>query len=394
MHTGLERWIECSPPPSSARLGLLFNQASVTSDLELAADYLARKCPRQLTALFSPQHGLWGEQQANMVESDHSWYQPLQLPLHSLYSETRRPTPEMLEAIDILAIDLQDVGTRVYTFAWTMLECLHACAAAGKKVVILDRPNPLGGETVEGHVLSHGFESFVGGAPVELRHGLTMGELVGFLCHIHEIDVEVEVIKMPKWERQLWIPGTQPGTSATWIWPSPNMPTLSTTLVYPGQVLLEGMNLSEGRGTTRPFELVGAPFMDAADWLAELSKWELPGVRLVATRFQPTFDKFANQSCQGLDLQVTNPELFRSVETTVALLASATAMWPEHVRLLPPPYEYEREKPPLDILWGNAQLRTTLSQIRSGDLQWLAARDLIRDTKPSWNERFSDFLLY
>lgn len=394
MHTGLERWIELSPPSPSARIGLLFNQASVTSDFELSAEYLAHKCPKQLTALFSPQHGVWGEQQANMIESDHSWYEPLQLPIYSLYSETRRPTSSMLDEIDILAIDLQDVGTRVYTFVWSLLECLRACAKSEKKVVVLDRPNPLGGEVVEGPILGSGFESFVGGAPIELRHGLTMGELAGFLCRTHGLDVDLEVIPMPSWKRQLWARENWPCASPAWIWPSPNMPSLSTTIVYPGQVLLEGMNLSEGRGTTRPFEVVGAPFIDSGDWLAEVSQWELPGVRLVPTRFQPTFDKFAGQSCHGLDLQVTDPGLFRSVETTVALLASATALWPEQVSLLPPPYEYEREKPPLDILWGNAQLRTSLSQLRSGELHWLAARDLICDTKPSWNERFADFLLY
>ena len=237
IRTGLDNFL-ATPPPAlqGARLGLLMNQASVNHKFRYACDLLAERLPGQLRVLFSPQHGLWGEQQANMVESPHTQYVPLNLPVHSLYAETRRPTASMLADIDCLVIDLQDVGTRVYTFVWTMLECLHACAQNNVRVVVLDRPNPLGGEIVEGPMLENSFRSFVGGSEIPLRHGLTVGELAQLLNTEEHIDTELAVIPMSGWDRSM----LYNQTGLAWVPPSPNMPRWQTALLYPGQVLLEG----------------------------------------------------------------------------------------------------------------------------------------------------------
>ena len=234
---GLERCL-ADPPQTlqGCRFGLLMNQASVDRSFRYACDLLAAKFPGQLTALFSPQHGLWCEEQANMIESQHARYEPLDLPVYSLYSETRHPTPEMLRGLDCLVIDLQDVGTRVYTFAWTIQNCLTACAAARIPGVILDRPNPLGGLVAEGPLLEPEHRSFVGGATIPLRHGLTLGELARLLNGEQQIGAQLEVVPMSGWRRDM----RYGDTGRAWVAPSPNMPRVTTAVLYPGQVLLEG----------------------------------------------------------------------------------------------------------------------------------------------------------
>ncbi|GAB5406767.1 MAG: DUF1343 domain-containing protein [Aureliella sp.] len=391
MRIGLEQ-IANAPPKclSNARIGLLINQASVDRANRMACDVFAEQFGKQLTCIFSPQHGIWGEQQANMIETEHSTYAPLGIPVYSLYSDTRRPTQQMLDSVDVVVVDLQDVGTRVYTFVWTLLEVLHACAQAGKTVLVLDRPNPLGGRCVEGPPLADDHRSFVGGECVELRHGLTIAEIAKLCQQRQKIDVDLHILAMDNWDRGMW----RASSERRWIWPSPNMPTLSTAYVYPGQVLLEGMNLSEGRGTTRPFELVGAPFIDADRWLAELARSPCDGIEFSPVRFLPTFDKFAGESCSGIDLRVTAPEQVRSVSATLTLLASATALWPDQVKLLGPPYEYETVKAPLDILWGNDSLRLKLADIRDGRCDWVTALELANADRNAWRARTEDSLLY
>jgi uncharacterized protein YbbC (DUF1343 family) len=357
IRVGLERCLDEPPPPlHGARFGLVMNQASVDHNLRYACDVLAERLPGQLAAIFSPQHGLWGEQQANMIESRHVTYEPLDLPVYSLYSETRRPTAEMLQGLDCLVLDLQDVGTRVYTFVWTMLECLRACAEAGLPLVLFDRPNPIGGEVVEGPVLNASFRSFVGNAAIPLRHGLTLGELARLFNAEERINADLHVVPMEGWRRSmLW-----PDTGRTWVWPSPNMQRFETAVVYPGQVLLEGTNISEGRGTTLPFEVAGAPYLNPHEFVRELERFEHPGLRLRPLRFLPTFDKWLGKSCGGVALQVVDPPSVRSVATTVALIAAARSLAPKIYRWLPPPYEYEYVKPPIDILFGSAQLRACI----------------------------------
>ncbi len=401
--TGLQRCL-AQPPETlrGRRFGLLMNQASVDSRLRYACDVLAERLPGQLAALFSPQHGLWGEEQANMIESPHGWYLPLRLTVYSLYSETRRPTPEMLRRIERFVIDLQDVGTRVYTFVWTVQQCLIACAAAGIPVVVLDRPNPIGGRIAEGPLLESGFESFVGGAPIPLRHGLTMGELALLLNREQQIGATLEVVPMTGWRRGLWnategVPYSAEGAaysagSLPWVWPSPNMPRVSTALLYPGQVLLEGTNLSEGRGTTLPFEVVGAPYLEPEPLCDKLQRLRLPGLQMRPIRFVPTFDKWQGERCGGIALHITDPAAVRSIETTLQILAAVRRLWPNDFAWLSPPYEYEREKMPIDILFGSARLRTALESESRPSPATIA--ELARLDEAAWWRRVQPYLLY
>jgi uncharacterized protein YbbC (DUF1343 family) len=364
------------------------NQASIAADVSLACDVLAARFPGQLQAIFSPQHGIWGEAQANMIESPDSTYPPLGLPVYSLYGETRTPTAPMLAGLDALLIDLQDVGTRVYTFAWTVRECLRACSAAGIPVVILDRPNPLGGVVVEGPLLDEAYRSFVGEASIPLRHGLTLGELGCLFNEEQQIGCDLTVVSMRGWRRDMLFSET----GRHWVPPSPNMPRPATALVYPGQVLLEGTSLSEGRGTTTPFELCGAPELDPWDLLAGLQAFPHEGLVLRPVRFQPTFDKHCGRSCGGLALEILEGRSVRSVAVTVALLAVARNLLGEHLQWLAPPYEYEWHKPPIDILFGSDRLRVRLD---SGErLTREDHEELIGFDSSAWGARTAAVRLY
>lgn len=357
MRLGLENFA-AEPPPElrDARIGVLMNRASVDRQLRFACDLINDAFPRQLTAIFSPQHGLWGDAQANMIESGHDHHEQLGVPIYSLYSETRRPTERMLRDIDCLVVDLQDVGTRVYTFVWTLLECMRACAANEVSVHVLDRPNPIGGEIVEGPPLRPGFESFVGGASIPMRHALTIGELATYFNEELEVGANLSITEMTGWNRKdLWS-----DFGRAWIPPSPNLPTFESTLVYPGQVLLEGTNLSEGRGTTIPFQVVGAPFFDSDRLLSALQATELEGVTFLPIRFRPTFDKWSGQVCEGLSLQVTDATVFRPYATSVEIISQVARLYPNDFRWIDPPYEYETKLPPIDIISGSDALRTSL----------------------------------
>jgi uncharacterized protein YbbC (DUF1343 family) len=363
------------------------NQASVDHSFRYACDLLAERFPGQLAAIFSPQHGLWGEEQANMIESPHGVYEPLGVPVYSLYSETRRPTAEMLRGLDCFVIDLQDVGTRVYTFIWTVQQCLIACAAEKIPLVVLDRPNPLGGEIAEGPLLEAGFESFVGGATIPLRHGLTMGEVARLLNRERQIGAELDVVSMTGWRRNM----LYDDTARCWVAPSPNMPRATTAMLYPGQVLLEGTNLAEGRGTTLPFEVVGAPFIDPNRLCEELKANDLPGLAIRPIRFVPTFDKWTGERCGGVALHIIEPRAVRSVTMTLQLLAAIQRLWPSDFAWLPPPYEYEKVKMPIDILFGSSRLRQRLSESPPRDA---TIRELARLDEPAWWRRVGSLLLY
>lgn len=336
-----------------ARLGLMAHPASVAADLEHAAERILAHGELELVALFGPQHGVRGEKQDNMVESPSFRDARTGLPVHSLYAEVRKPTPEMLSGLDVLLYDLQDVGVRVYTFVWTMVLALEACAEAGVAFRVLDRPNPIGGVLREGPLLREGFESFVGLKPVPLRHGLTAGELAGWANAEFGIGAQLEVVPCDGWRRALWFDQT----GLLYVPPSPNLPTLDSCTVYPGMVLVEGTNLSEGRGTTRPFEIVGAPFLDPYALREALEAFALPGCRFRPCWFEPTFQKHAGRMCGGVQIHVTDREAFRPVATAVALLRAARDLAPSDFAWRPPPYEYEEEKLPIDILWGGTGLR-------------------------------------
>jgi uncharacterized protein YbbC (DUF1343 family) len=319
---------------------------------------------------------LWGEEQANMMETPHGRY-PLVpgVPLYSLYSDTRRPTAEMLTGLEAFVIDLQDVGTRIYTYIWTVTYCLEACAERQLPVVLLDRPNPLGGVVVEGPRLDPAFASFVGRAPIPMRHGRTIGELAAQLNESMGIHADLTVVPVQGWQReQLW-----PATGRAWVPPSPNLPTFASALVYPGQVLLEGTHLSEGRGTTTPFEVAGAPYIDPfrlADCLREFS---LPGVVFRPVRFRPTFDKWQGESCGGVYFHVTDPQSFRPYRTTLHVLSAIRGLWPREFQWRPPPYEYETVQQPIDILSGSSLLREWLNGLRKPQPppDWLCEDDVV-----------------
>ncbi len=339
------------------RLGLIAHPASVTSRLEFAADALLRT-GFDLRALFGPQHGARGEKQDNMIESDHYTDPVTGLPVYSLYGEVRKPTPEMLDGLDALVFDLQDVGTRVYTFIWTMALAMEACAEAGVRFVVLDRPNPIGLDAVEGPVVHPGYESFVGLHPLPLRHGLTVGEIARWLNaptsrNGRGIGCELEVVRCHRLNKRKWTWGH---TNLPWVMPSPNLPEPASCHVYPGMVLLEGTNLSEGRGTTRPFEFFGAPWLDPVALVERLDRAELHGVAFRPCHFEPTFNKHAGQLCGGAQLHAFSSD-FKPVRTAVEILVAARELAPDDFAWIKPPYEYEQILPPIDILWGSPTLR-------------------------------------
>jgi uncharacterized protein YbbC (DUF1343 family) len=353
------------------RVGLLVHPASVDSALRQAQDLFQANDTLQLTALFGPQHGILGQTQDNMIEWEGFADPATGVPVYSLYGEHRKPTAEMLSAIDVLVIDLQDVGARYYTFIWTMLLCLEACAESQVAVVVLDRPNPLGGLATEGNILDVDFRSFVGLAPIPMRHGMTMGELARFFAHWRELDVDLKVV---------WCEGLKRGmdfdsTGLPWVMPSPNMPTVDTAFVYPGGCLLEGTMLSEGRGTTRPFELFGAPFVDGRSLADRLTALDLAGVVFRPVNFEPTFHKYAGQVCGGVQVHVTDRTLFESVVTYTAAISFIREMWPHEFAWKQPPYEYETVKLPIDILAGGEQWRRDVERCRNPlemQSQWAA----------------------
>jgi uncharacterized protein YbbC (DUF1343 family) len=368
------------------RLGLVAHPASVTSGLVHAVDAFVAHEGLNLVSVFGPQHGARGEKQDNMIESE-SYSDPRTgLPVHSLYGEVRKPTPEMLEGLDDLVFDLQDVGVRIYTFAWTMTLAMEACRDAGVRFVVLDRPNPVGGLQREGPSLREGFESFVGLHPIPLRHGLSLGELAQLANTEFGIGCELEVIPCEGWSRRDWFDDT----GLPWVFPSPNLPTLDSCVPYPGTVLLEGTNLSEGRGTTRPFELLGAPFLDADALVERMTDFDLAGVRLRPCWFEPTFQKHAGALCGGLQVHVEDREAFRPVLFAVALFRAAMDLAPQAFAWREPPYEYEETHPPIDILWGSADLRARLAA-GQGPHEILAASGA---EVAAFSERVAPYLLY
>jgi uncharacterized protein YbbC (DUF1343 family) len=340
------------------RLGLLTNQASVNRHLVHNRLLLQQKFGERLTTLFSPQHGFYSEKQDNMIESDHCIDPLTGLPIYSLYGELRKPSREMLENVDVLLIDLMDVGTRVYTFLYTMAYCLEAAAESGKRVVVLDRPNPLGGMAVEGNLLTRECRSFVGLYSLPMRHGLTFAELALYINGEYAIGADLEVIAMQGWRREMYFRATD----FPWVFPSPNMPTPETALVYPGQVIWEGTNISEGRGTTLPFELFGSPFLKHEEVMAFIEKTALPGCFPRPLLFQPTSGKWANRVCSGFQLHITDPGSYRPYRTSLALMQALMLLYPEQFHYKEPPYEYEYSKLPMDLILGSEEVRRQLEK--------------------------------
>jgi uncharacterized protein YbbC (DUF1343 family) len=355
--SGLEGFLQDPPAwAATATLGLLCHPPSVDRTFQPAQELVVRRFPGRLQVLFSPQHGLKGEKQDNMVSSPDFEDPLLEIPVVSLYGPRLDPPREALEKIDVLLVDLQDVGTRVYTYGATLAKVMVAAARADVKVVVLDRPNPIGGLQVEGNLLRMAWASFVGPYPLPMRHGFTLGELARYYNATQGLGCDLEVIPAAGWRRGDYFDAT----GLPWIMPSPNLPTLDGALVYPGQVLLEGTNLSEGRGTTRPFELFGAPFLEPRRLRHELQDISLPGVVLRDVAFEPTFHKWAGKPCYGFQLHVTDLLAFKPYFTTLALLWVIRRLHPKQFAWRQPPYEYETERLPIDLLTGDAAIREGL----------------------------------
>jgi uncharacterized protein YbbC (DUF1343 family) len=369
------------------RVGLVVHPASVDAKLRHAVELVVASNGVKLAAIFSPEHGLLGEAQDLIgVRDDRDPLSGVRaVSLYGSTVESLRPTAEQLDGLDILVIDLQDVGSRYYTFPTTMLYCLEAAARGGLRCVVLDRPNPVGGEAVEGPILRPGFESFVGAHPIPIRHSLTIGELARLYRAERGIDVELDVIACEGLTRDMdW-----DSTGLPWVMPSPNMPTVDTSFVYSGQCLIEGTNLSEGRGTTRPFELCGAPGIDARDVCERLNGEDLEGVVFRPVWFQPTFQKHTGQLCGGLQVHVTDRRTFEPARTGLAVLAALRAACPSF-RWRTEEYEFVRDPIAIELLFGSDRERISMdagTPWRETAAPWYAEESAFR-------ERRRPYLLY
>ncbi len=382
--TGLERLLDGDDPDlRGKKLGLIANPTSVDRNLRHSIDRL-RAVGLDLVALFGPEHGLRGDAQYMAPVDGVARDRRSGLPVYSLYGSTEdslAPRPEQLHGLDAVLFDIQDVGSRYYTYVWTLVLAMRACARAGVEMVVLDRPNPIGGELVEGGAISPGFNSFVGLLSLPNRHGLTAGEIAKMALVRERKDLPLTVVEMAGWRRSMRYADTE----LPWVLPSPNMPSEETALVYPGMCLVEGSELSEGRGTTRPFEIAGAPFIDGHA-LAEAMAG-LPGLRLRPLTFTPTFEKHAGVPCGGVQLHVTDRAAFRPYLTGVAFLRAVKTLWPDDFAWRTRAYEFVDTIPAIDLLCGSSEVREGIDRGASlSDLAatWAAAEDAFRAARVQW----------
>ena len=379
MKTGLDR---LKPDMlSGSRIGLLSHYAAVNSRFRSSVDVLEDIPGLELVKLFGPQHGFSGETQDNMIEWEGYTHPRYGIPVYSLYGKTRKPDPSILEGIDCFLVDLQDVGARYYTYVYTMAYCMRECAKKGIPVTVLDRPNPLGSSIIEGKNLKKGYESFVGLYPIPVRHGLSIGELAKLFARIDSLP-EPDVIRMEGWDGK-GIPIDYP-----WVQPSPNIPTPEAALVYPGMCLLEATNLSEGRGTTRPFTVFGAPWINGAQLCDRLNgtPW-IEGAVLRPHAFIPTFNKHAETMCYGGEIHVLDRSAFRPLRAALGILMESFKYY--RTKWNGPPYEYEYKKMPVDILSGGPDIREAINATNAEKLFELASGNSIR-----FSEFAGDILLY
>lgn len=358
------------------RIGLVCNQASVLPDLTHAADVFFEHPSIDLRTLFGPQHGIRGDVQYNMIETPHAADERTGIMVYSLYSETREPTEKMLSDVDTIVVDLQDVGCRIYTFVYTMANCMRAAKKYGKRVVVCDRPNPINGREIEGNITEHEFKSFVGQFELPTRHGMTIGELAKMFNEHFGIGCELEVIEMQGWNRNMWFEET----GLPFVLPSPNIPTVDTCVVFPATVHLEGTELSEGRGTTKPFELNGAPFIDPKKWVVALDTYEFPGVAFREAYFRPTFCEFAGETCGGLQMHVFNRDIFRPVIVGVAMVKTVYDMYPEQFQWRQNAYEYVFDQNPMDVVCGTDKIRKAIE-----------AGSPLKEIEDSWADGLNKF---
>jgi uncharacterized protein YbbC (DUF1343 family) len=382
VRTGLEILIDRERHNlEGAGVALLAHAASVTPWLQYAWDALLGLAGCRVKALFSPEHGLFGTHQDQEGVQPRGHMQTEGIPVYSLYGEdvaSLRPTREMLEETELLLVDLQDVGSRYYTYVYTLSHCMEACREAGVEVWVLDRPNPIGGTMLEGNLVSSGFRSFVGRYPLPVRHGMTIGELAWMMNEAFEIGCSLRIVTMEGWKRDMWFDQT----GLPWVLPSPNMPTLGTATVYPGGCLLEGTNISEGRGTTRPFEIVGAPWVDPEALARSLNDLQLPGTRFRPLFFRPTFHKYAGETCGGVEVHVVRREEFLPFLTGASMIFCAAGLWPEAFDWMREAYEFETERLAIDLLAGGTWLR-----------EWVEKGKDPAGAAESWEEELKEFRL-
>ncbi|MCS7164232.1 MAG: DUF1343 domain-containing protein [Thermodesulfovibrio sp.] len=359
VNSGIDRFENTLPKRfCGVRAGLLIHPASVNKKIIHTKDILLKSKKIKITAFFGPQHGIFGNTQDNMIEWEGFIDKETGIPVYSLYGKTRKPTYEMLKNIDLFIVDLQDVGARYYTFIWTMALCMEVCEELGIPFLVLDRVNPIGGEIIEGPLLNPNFSSFVGLHPLPIRHGMTIGEIALYFRDKFYPKLDLTVIPLKGWRRIQW----SDETGLPWVMPSPNMPTPDTATVYPGMCLLEGTIISEGRGTTRPFEIFGAPFIEPEKLVKRLKDFKLNGVIFRPLYFTPTFNKFSGELCGGAQIHVTDRKKFKPFKTAVAILIAICDLYPNIKLWRKPPYEYEFEKLPFDILAGSDRLREEIEK--------------------------------
>jgi uncharacterized protein YbbC (DUF1343 family) len=389
LQTGLMRVLARDVAPlAGRRVGLLVNPTAVGPDLRHIVDLLHAMDGVDVRCLFGPEHGVRGDAQ-DMVGVAEARDSVTGLPMYSLYGKDEaslRPRPEMLAGLDAVVFDIQDIGSRYYTYVWTLLHMMEACAKAGVEVIVLDRPNPLGGVDVEGGAIRPEYRSFVGRVSCPNRHGMTAGEIARMCNEVEGLSCKLTVVPMTGWQRD----HDYDATALPWVLPSPNMPTLDTAYVYPGMCLIEGTELSEARGTTRPFELVGAPFVSyrAARALVEaLTREDLPGVRFRAVVFTPTYQKFAGRRCGGVQLHVVSRGAFRPYATGVAVIRAFRHMFPAEFRWRTREYEFVADKPAIDLLAGGPELRQGIDSGLPLDAlvaAWRPAEDEFRARRGRW----------
>jgi uncharacterized protein YbbC (DUF1343 family) len=356
--TGLESIINKFPDGLTGKnIGILCHASSITSDYSHISELFYKRTDCKLVALFGPQHGIHGQTQDNMIEWQSQKHPIFDIPLYSLYGSNRKPTPEMLKGIDVFLIDLQDVGARLYTYIWTVKLCMEACAEAGIPIWVLDRPNPVALLPFDGPVLKKEFFTFVGGASIPLCHRMTIGEMAMWIKENYFQSADLRVEWMKNWKRH----SIFSDTGLPWVLPSPNIPTLQSAIVYPGTVLIEALNLSEGRGTTIPFELFGAPFINAEKLKKNLDGRHIPGCVFRPHDFIPTFHKFAGELCYGMQIHITDIRSYSPVGTAIEIFdAIIETSKPDSLKFKMPPYEYEYKLMPFDILSGDSVMRETL----------------------------------
>lgn len=359
---------------NGTKAGILVHSASYNRSMTHAMDLFTNFDRIKVTSVFAPQHGLFGETQDNMIEWESYIDVRTGLPIYSLYGKTRKPTPEMMKDLDGLIVDLQDIGSRYYTYIWTLYLTMESALENGKFVVVLDRPNPISGIFVEGPVLKEAFASFVGLKPLPVRHGMTIGEIATYFRSKYLSGLDLRILKMDGWKREyFW-----EDTGLDWVNPSPNMPSEKTALLYPGLCLLEATNISEGRGTTRPFEIFGAPFVEPHKLARYLAELKLSGVAFRPLFFVPTFSKYSGKKCGGIQIHIVDKKHLKPFKLGVAIIKTLLELYPTQFQWRNPPYEYENEKLPFDILVGSDELRLRLARgdsLESMELWWQSECD-------------------